>query len=663
MKLLINSLEKRLKGLSLMALSVFTAVSAFAQMVTDTYTTEGNHTWTVPAGITSITVEAWGAGGGGGGTLSQLLPYSNPRAGGGGGGAYSQVQLTVAPGDVINLQVGFAGIGGNSNNDGTAGGASSADILGSTVISADGGQGGSFRTSNDAVGTATGLGGTSGIGFMFAGGNGGPNNSTSNGSGGGGAGGTTQAGTNGTTTAAGIGGTVGGGNGGDPTTTNDQNGNAGIAPGGGGSGSRRTLLQGSNQGGNGARGEIRITYCLVPVQPDIIAGEDALCEGTVQNYSVTQDPNATSYNWTLPSDWSGSSVTNTIGVMAGGASGDIIVEAVNVCGVSTPQTLTITTTPLPVQPSVVSGGTSMCVGTTGTFSVVNDPSVDAYTWTVPSGWTGTSTTNTIDVTAAANNGAITVTSENACGTSPVRILNVTTADVPVQPVTITGNTTFCQGETAAYSVVINPLASGYVWNFPADWTGTSTSNSINLTVGATSGPVSVAAVNQCGTSTAQTINVTVNQVTNGVTQSGATLTADQEDAVYQWLDCGTGNPIPGATTRTYTPTQNGEYSVLIITSANCTVVSECATVSNLGIDKEQLTSLSIYPNPASDNVTISNIPAESTVRLLDMTGKVLFSTAANSTLSMDLTDIKAGVYLLSIEGKKGSKTQKLVVRK
>ena len=181
MKLLINSLEKKLKGLSLMALSVFTAVSAFAQMVTDTYTTEGNHTWTVPAGITSITVEAWGAGGGGGGTLSQLLPYSNPRAGGGGGGAYSQVQLTVAPGDVINLQVGFAGIGGNSNNDGTAGGASSADILGSTVISADGGQGGSFRTSNDVVGTATGLGGTSGIGFMFAGGNGGleltsPNN-------------------------------------------------------------------------------------------------------------------------------------------------------------------------------------------------------------------------------------------------------------------------------------------------------------------------------------------------------------------------------------------------------------------------------------------------------------------------------------------------------
>lgn len=663
MKLLINSLEKKLKGLSLMVLSVFTAVSAFAQMVTDAYTTEGNHTWTVPAGITSITIEAWGAGGGGGGTLSQLLPYSNPRAGGGGGGAYSQVQITVAPGDVLNLQVGFAGIGGNSNNDGAAGGASSADILGSTVISADGGQGGSFRTSNEAVGTATGLGGASGIGFMFAGGNGGPNNSASNGSGGGGAGGSTQAGTDGTTTAAGIGGTVGGGNGGDPTTTNDQNGNAGIAPGGGGSGSRRTLLQGSNQGGNGARGEIRITYCLVPAQPDIIVGEDALCEGTVQNYTVTQDPNATSYTWTLPSDWSGSSVTNTIDVIAGGDSGDITVEAVNVCGTSIPQTLTITTTPLPAQPSVVSGSTPICIGTTGTYSVVNDPSVDAYTWTVPSGWTGTSTTNSIDITAAANNGAITVTSENACGTSPVRVFNVTTSDIPAQPSAITGNAIFCQGETAAYSVVINPAVSSYLWTIPSGWTGTSTTNTINLTVGATSGTVTVAAVNQCGSSATQTINVVVNQVTNGVTQNGATLTADQENAVYQWLDCGTGNPIPGATSNTYTATQNGEYSVLVITQANCTVVSECVVVNNLGIDKEQLSSLSIYPNPASDNVTISNIPAESTVRLLDMTGKVLFSTTANSTVSMDLTDVKAGVYMLSVESKKGSKTQKLIVKK
>lgn len=42
---------------------LFTNLS-FGQ-TTDTYTTSG--TWTVPAGVTSVTVEIWGAGGGGGG--------------------------------------------------------------------------------------------------------------------------------------------------------------------------------------------------------------------------------------------------------------------------------------------------------------------------------------------------------------------------------------------------------------------------------------------------------------------------------------------------------------------------------------------------------------------------------------------------------------------
>ncbi|MBK7696895.1 MAG: hypothetical protein IPI30_22055 [Saprospiraceae bacterium] len=44
--------------------------------ITETFTS--STTWTVPAGVTSITVKVWGAGGGGG--------YS--KGSGGGGGAY-----------------------------------------------------------------------------------------------------------------------------------------------------------------------------------------------------------------------------------------------------------------------------------------------------------------------------------------------------------------------------------------------------------------------------------------------------------------------------------------------------------------------------------------------------------------------------------------------
>ena len=71
----------------------------FGQTVV-TFNTSGN--WTVPAGVTSITVEVWGGGGAGGGTKAK-----NSRGGGGGaGGAYVSSVLSVTPGTNINFTVG-----------------------------------------------------------------------------------------------------------------------------------------------------------------------------------------------------------------------------------------------------------------------------------------------------------------------------------------------------------------------------------------------------------------------------------------------------------------------------------------------------------------------------------------------------------------------------
>src|SRR5262249_53887313 len=55
----------------------------------------GSQGWTVPAGVTSLTVVVIGAGGSGG--------TSNSGAGGGGGGAYSRSVLTVVPGDSYEI--------------------------------------------------------------------------------------------------------------------------------------------------------------------------------------------------------------------------------------------------------------------------------------------------------------------------------------------------------------------------------------------------------------------------------------------------------------------------------------------------------------------------------------------------------------------------------
>ena len=66
---------------------------------TVTYTTNG--TFTVPAGVSSITVEAWGAGGGGSNITS-----TDRRGGGGGGGAYASSTVTVTPGNSYGVYSG-----------------------------------------------------------------------------------------------------------------------------------------------------------------------------------------------------------------------------------------------------------------------------------------------------------------------------------------------------------------------------------------------------------------------------------------------------------------------------------------------------------------------------------------------------------------------------
>jgi hypothetical protein len=82
---------------------ILAPVASLAQ-VTETFNTSGS--FTVPAGVTSITVGCWG-GGGGGGTRS-----TSGVAGGGGGGAYSSSVIAVTAGDVFNYVVGNGGTSG-----------------------------------------------------------------------------------------------------------------------------------------------------------------------------------------------------------------------------------------------------------------------------------------------------------------------------------------------------------------------------------------------------------------------------------------------------------------------------------------------------------------------------------------------------------------------
>ncbi|HOM91004.1 MAG TPA: hypothetical protein PKW65_09780, partial [Bacteroidia bacterium] len=103
---------------------VFIALFFFKGAIAQTQTFTSSGTFTVPAGVTTVQVEAWGGGGAGGGVASGFLP-PNRAGGGGGGGAYlKNTSVTVIPGSTVTITVGAGGTGVNGA-DGNNGGASS----------------------------------------------------------------------------------------------------------------------------------------------------------------------------------------------------------------------------------------------------------------------------------------------------------------------------------------------------------------------------------------------------------------------------------------------------------------------------------------------------------------------------------------------------------
>jgi hypothetical protein len=208
-----------------------------------TLTPSSGPTWTAPAGITQIIVEAWG-GGGKGGTRT-----SNGNAGGGGGGAYAKKVINVVSGNTYNLAVG-------TGSTTLAAGGDSWFINNSTVLA----KGGNSVTDNTATGATGGVGAPISKGdasFVFAGGNG-ANGSGTYGGGGGSSAGNTQIGIT-ATSVIGPAAPTGGGKGGNGRSSSEGNGTAGSIPGGGGGGGYRTSA-GTRTGGPGGDGQIIITY-------------------------------------------------------------------------------------------------------------------------------------------------------------------------------------------------------------------------------------------------------------------------------------------------------------------------------------------------------------------------------------------------------------------
>ena len=149
------------------------------------------------------------------------------------------------------------------------------------------------------------------------------------------------------------------------------------------------------------------------------------------------------------------------------------------------------------------------------------------------------------------------------------------------------------------------------------------------------------------------------------TLSDTSFQADLAGAAYQWIDCATNQPIAGATNQIFVATQNGSYACQI-TDTVCTGTSNCVTVSNISIfENEQSIAFHLYPNPAKDKLTFDFEKAgqDVDIKVLDYSGRIVeqffFKATQSETLSLNL---QASVYLIQVQTKDGTRTEKLVIQ-
>src|SRR5690606_5462758 len=95
------------------------------------------------------------------------------------------------------------------------------------------------------------------------------------------------------------------------------------------------------------------------------------------------------------------------------------------------------------------------------------------------------------------------------------------------------------------------------------------------------------------------------------------------------------------------------------------ISSDFGETLNIGYEDSIGNQLLLYPNPAKDFVTITNLPhGETQIKVFDLSGKEVFSKHINSeTTIINTTNFANGVYLLRINYNGNVAHKKLVVNK
>ena len=197
-----------------------------------------------------------------------------------------------------------------------------------------------------------------------------------------------------------------------------------------------------NECGTSAASVKTISVIDPPPAPSLIYGPNSVCRNSPAVFSVDTIPGVLGYYWTVPSGVviDSGQTTSTIYVRWGLASGEIAVEAQNICGSSPLKSKIVPITPSPGPAGAISGKDTVCMDKGGyVYTVATITAADSYIWKLPTGASITAGEGTQAITikfsANAVSGDLVVKGANACdtgssGTKHIVIRNCTGIEDP-----------------------------------------------------------------------------------------------------------------------------------------------------------------------------------------------------------------------------------------
>jgi hypothetical protein len=362
---------------------------------------------------------------------------------------------------------------------------------------------------------------------------------------------------------------------------------------------------------------MEITVIYIPSSPGSITGDSSPSAGTSENlYNVPSVINIT-YQWSydgtdasLIEDGASASLDFLITAQPG----ILTVIGENVCGSSAASTLFIDVTPVaPESPTLFTNSTSsLCAGSSGITYTVPQVSGVSYAWDYSgTGFTITEGdgTNSIvaDFSSEAISGTLSVKAIRSGLTSEDLTMLIEVNSAPTSPGSISGNTSPQAGSFGNIFSVSSVSNVSYVWSYSgndANLISDGSDATLDFSIDAQPGTLSVKAQNGCGSSIESTLLIEVVPVApeppGSFTNSTSSVCAGSSDIVYS---------VPAKSGVSYLWTYTGTGFTL----------SEGNGTNSISVDlASEATSGTLSVQTARNGLTSSSLTIEITVTALPL---------------------------------------------